>query len=207
MSHGKGRLDSVFRHGQDLVLHVLIGIAEDLVEPVADLLAVDRDLVVGDRKLVQMQEVPVQPLAVGHPASIVGLALLVGADPLLLRVDQEDPSGLQAGFFYDMSRRNIQDPDLGGQDETIVIGDVIAGGAQTVPVQRRAQDLTVCKKDGRRPVPGLHHGRVIVVEVPFVLAHEGVVLPGLGDDDHHGQGQGHAIHIEEFQGIVQHGGV
>ena len=100
MSHGKGGLHSVFRHGKDLVLHILIGIAEHLVEPVADLLGVDRDLVIGDRKLVQMQQISVQPFPVGPPVGIVGLALLVGDDPLLLSVDQQDPAGLQAGFFY-----------------------------------------------------------------------------------------------------------
>ena len=137
----------------------------------------------------------------------MGLALLIGNDPLLLSVDQEDPSGLQAGFFYDLFCRNIQHADLGGQDETVVIRDVIAGGTQAVSVQGGAQDLAVCKEDGGRSVPGFHHGGVIVIEIPLVLTHEGIVLPGLGDDDHHGQGQGHTVHVEEFQGVVQHGGV
>ena len=207
MPHGKSRLHGIFRHGKDLVLHILVGVAEHLVEPVADLLGVNRDLVIGDRKLVQMQQISVQPFPVGPPVGIVGLALLVGDDPLLLSVDQQDPAGLQAGFFYNTGCRNIQDADLGGQDEAVVIRDVIAGGPKSVPVQGRAQDFAVCKKDRGRSVPGLHHSGVIVIKIPLVLAHEGVVLPGLGDDDHHGQGQGHAVHVEEFQGIVQHGGV
>ena len=145
MPHGKSRLHGIFRHGKDLVLHILVGVAEHLVEPVADLLGVNRDLVIGDRKLVQMQQISVQPFPVGPPVGIVGLALLVGDDPLLLSVDQQDPAGLQAGLFYNTGCRNIQDADLGGQDEPVVIRDVIAGGPKSVPVQGRSQNLAVCK--------------------------------------------------------------
>ena len=207
MPHGKSRLHGIFRHGKDLVLHILVGVAEHLVEPVADLLGMDRNLVIGNGKLVQMQQISVQPFPVGLPAGIVGLALLIGDDPLLPGVDQEDPPGLQAGFFYNAGSRNIQDADLRGQYEPVVIRDVIAGGPKSVPVQGRAQNFAVCKKDRGRSVPGLHHGGVIVIKIPLILAHEGIVLPGLGDDDHHGQGQRHAVHVEEFQGVVQHGGV
>ena len=31
MSHGKSRLHSVFRHGENLVLHILIGVPKDFV--------------------------------------------------------------------------------------------------------------------------------------------------------------------------------
>ena len=126
MSHGKSGLNSVFRHGENLVLDILVGVAEDFVKAVADLLRVDRNLVIGDGKLVQMQQIPVQPLPIGLPEGIVGLAFLVGDDPLLLCVDKEDPPGLQAGFFHYMGCRNVQDADFGCQDEPVVIRDVIA---------------------------------------------------------------------------------
>ena len=167
----------------------------------------DRNLVIGDGKFIQMQQISVQPLPVGLPEGVVGLTFLIGDDPLLPGVDQEDPSGLQTGFFHNAGGRNVQDTYLGCQDEPLVIRDVIAGGPQSVPVQGRSQDLAVCKKNGRRAVPWLHHGGIVVVKIALVLAHESVVFPGFGDDDHHGQGQRHAVHVEEFQGVVQHGGV
>ena len=137
MSHGKSGLNSVFRHGENLVLDILVGVAEDFVKAVADLLRVDRNLVIGDGKFIQMQQISVQPLPVGLPEGVVGLTFLIGDDPLLPGVDQEDPPGLQAGFFYNAGSRNIQDADLRGQYEPVVIRDVIAGGPKSVPVQGR----------------------------------------------------------------------
>ena len=112
VAHGKGRFHSVFRHGKDLVLDVLIGVAENLVQPVAHLLGMNRDLAVGDLKVRQMEKVAVQPLPVGASAGIVGLALLVGDDPLLFRVHKKDPAGLQARFFDDALRLDVQHTDL-----------------------------------------------------------------------------------------------
>ena len=46
-----------------------------------------------------------------------------------------------------------------------------------------------------------------MVQIPLLPGHAGIVAPGLGDGDHHCQGQRDAIHHHEFQGIVQHGGI
>ena len=112
VAHGEGRLHAVFRHGKDLVLDVLIGVSKNLVQPVAHLLCVNRDLAVGDLKVRQMEEIAVQPFPVGASAGVVGLALLVGDDPLLFRVHQEDPAGLEAGFLDDALRFDVQNADL-----------------------------------------------------------------------------------------------
>ena len=112
VAHGKGRLHAVFRHGKDLVFDVLIGVAENFVQPVSHLLRVNRDLAVGDLKVRQMEEIAVQPFPVGASSGVVGLALLVGDDPLLFRVHQEDPAGLEAGFLDDALRLDVQNADL-----------------------------------------------------------------------------------------------
>ena len=77
VTHGERRLHAVLCHRDDLILDVLIGVTEDLVQPVAHLLSVNRDLAVGDLKVRQMEEIAVQPFPVGAPAGIVGFALLV----------------------------------------------------------------------------------------------------------------------------------
>ncbi len=106
-----------------------------------------------------------------------------------------------------MLRRNVQNAHLRGQNQTVVIGDVIAGGTQAVPIQRCTQHVAVREQNGGRTVPGLHHGRIVMIEILLVLLHEAVVLPGLGHDHHHGKGQRHSVHVKEFQRIVQHGGI
>ncbi len=103
-----------------------------------------------------------------------------------------------------MFRRNIKDADLGGENQAIVIGDVITGRTKAVPVERCADHVSIRKQNGCRAVPGLHHRRIIMVEVLAVLIHEVVVLPGLRNDDRHRERQIHAVHVEEFERIVEH---
>ena len=44
-----------------------------------------------------------------------------------------------------------------------------------------------------------------MVEVSSGLAHEAVVLPWLRNQNHHGQRQFHAVHIQKFKSVIQHG--
>ena len=114
VAHGHGRLHAVLRHGKDPALHVLVSVTEYLVEAVAHLLGVDRDLAVGDREIGKVQEVPVKPLAVGASRGVVGLALLVGDDPLLPGVHEKDASRLEPRFSDDVLRLDIQDAHFRG---------------------------------------------------------------------------------------------
>src|SRR5690606_22625642 len=56
-------------------------------------------------------------------------------------------------------------------------------------------------------VPGFHHGRVVFVEGAAVGVHSGLLFPGFGDHDHHGMCQRVAGHNQEFQAVVEGGGV
>ncbi len=106
-----------------------------------------------------------------------------------------------------MGRVDVQHAYLGGQDQAVVVGDVVPGGPQAVAVQHRPHLVAVGEQDGGWTVPGLHHHGVILVQVPPGAGQVFVVHPGLGNADHHRQGQLHAAHHQEFQGVVQHGGV
>ena len=204
VSHRSGRLNAVFRHWKDRILDVLIGIAEYLIEAVSHLLAVYRDLLVRNRNVLESQQVAVQPLTVRLPVSIVLLAVVIGDDFLLLRVDQKNSSGRQAGFLHHVFRRNIQNSHLRGEDQPVVIGDVIPGRTQSVPVKGRTEHISVGKQNCRRAVPRLHHGRIVMVEILLILVHETIVVPRLRNGHHHGKRKIHAVHVEEFQRVVQH---
>ena len=106
-----------------------------------------------------------------------------------------------------MLRGDVKDAHLGGEDETIVVRYIVSGRPETVAVQRRPEELAVREEDGGRPVPRLHHGCIVVVEILSGLAHEPVVLPGLRDQGHHRKRQLHAVHVQELQSIVEHGRV
>ena len=102
---------------------------------------------------------------------------------------------------------NVNGTHLRGQDHIPVVRDVVPGGAKAVAVQHRSQQVSVTEHDGGRPIPWLHHGRVIVVEILHLLGHGLVMPPGCRDHDHHGQGKIHTAHHHKLQGIVQHSGI
>ena len=206
-AHGSGRLGTGPGHGQDQLLDFLVFVAKDLLQAGQLLAGVAGDLDVGDLQVLQPDQIPVDPLAVGLAAGVVFLQLLVIHDLALDGIHQQHFAGAQAVFHQNVVRGAGQHAHLRGQDHPAVLGDIVAAGAQTVAVQHRAHHVAVGEEDGGGAVPGLQHGGVILVEIALFLADVLVVLPGLGDGDHHRQGQVHAVHHHELQRVVQHGGV
>ena len=206
-AHGGGGLGAVPGHGEDGVLDLLIGVAEGLVQPVPQLLGVGLHPLVGDGEVLQIDQMGVQPLAVGLLAGVAALQLAVVHQAALPQVGQQHPAGLEPGFLHDFFGGNIQYAHLGGQNELVTVGEVPAAGPQAVAVQNRAHGVAVGEHDGGGAVPGLHHGGVVVVEVPLLPLHLLVVGPGLGNAHHHRLGQVDAVHHQEFKRVVQHGTV
>ena len=207
MAHRRGLLDAVLCHREDHGLHVLVAVAEDLIETVTHLLRVRRDLPVRDLQILDVEEVPVEPLTVRLTCRIGLLALLVRDDALCLRVDEQHTARLKTGLLHDVLRVDVEDADLGGQDQSVVVGDVVSGRTEAVTIEGRADHITIREEDRRRTIPRLHHGCVIMIEILLVLVHEAVVLPWLRDGHHHRERQVDAVHVEELEGIVKHRGI
>ena len=206
-THGGDGFAGVERHGDHTGLQLLVGIAEGAVQRVAALLVVGFDGLIGQRQVAELHQMLVQPFAIGLAGGVVALELVVVDDAAGAGVHQQHPARRQAGLYGDLLRRDVQHTHLGGQDQIIVVGDIVAGRAQAVAVERGAHHIAVGEQDGRRAVPRLHHGGVIVVEVALFAGDVALMLPRLGNGDHHGLGQIHAVHHQEFQRVVQHGGV
>ena len=206
-THCAGRLCALTCHGQDEGADVLILVAEHLLQAQQVVAGIAGGLDVGDLEVLQLDEVAVDPLAVRLTAGVVFLQLLVVHDFALDGVHQQHLAGAETVFDQNVLRLTGQHAHLGREDHPAVFGDVVAAGAQTVAVQHSAHHVAVGEEDGRRTVPGLQHGGVILVEVPLFLADVLVVLPGLRNGDHDGQRQVHAVHHHELEGVVQHGGV
>ncbi len=96
VSHRSRRLHAVFRHGQNSAADILVGIAEYLVQLIPQELIVGRNLLVGNRKLREMQQIPVQPFAVGLMSRVAALTFLIGNDLLLLGIHQKNPPRLES---------------------------------------------------------------------------------------------------------------
>ena len=103
--------------------------------------------------------------------------------------------------------RDIQDPDLGSHDDQVVLGDVVAGRAQPVTVEHRADHRTVRERDRGRTVPGLHEGGVVLVEGSYLRLHGLVVVPRLRDHHQHSVRERPPVHDQELEHVVERGGV
>ena len=137
----------------------------------------------------------------------LGLDLVVLDDAVLGGVDEEHPAGLEAALADDLGGVDVEDADLGAEDDEAVVGDPVAAGAQTVAVEDRADLGAVGEGDAGRAVPGLHHRGVELVEGAAGRVHGVVVLPRLRDHHQHGVRQRAAAEVEQFQHLVEGRGV
>ena len=171
-------------HGLEDQPQLLVGVAE---EPLAaDHRGVLRREHGARRQVLELDLSGIEPLAVGVLGGQVGLDLVVVDDPARAGVHQEHPPRLQPALAHHLVGGHVDDPDLAGQHHQAVVGHPVAGRAQPVAVEDRADHRAVGEGHRRRAVPRLHQGGVVPVEGPAGRVHGPVVLPGLGDHHQHG---------------------
>ena len=158
----------------------------------------------GGGQVLEPHHVLVQPLAVGVLAGDPLLDLLVVDDAAFLRVDEEHAARLEPLLAHDAVGRDVEDADLGGEDDGVVERDVVARGPEAVAVEHRADAGAVREGHGGRSVPGLDERRVVLVEGLLLVAHRLVAGPGLGDHHHHRVGERPAREVEELEAVVEH---
>ena len=103
--------------------------------------------------------------------------------------------------------RDVQHADLGGENQPMVIRQIIPGRAKPVSVQNCSDEYTIGKQNRRWPIPGFHHCGIIAVHVSPFAGDRFVVLPWLRDCHHHCQRKVDSVHYQKFDRIVQHGGI
>ena len=135
------------------------------------------------------------------------LELLVGKEAALVEIDEQHLARLQAPLRHDVLLGNGQDAHLGSHDDAVVAGDEIARRAQAVAVEGGADLAAVGEGDRRRAVPWLHQRGVVLVERAALLVHERVARPGLRNHHHHRMGERVAALHQEFERIVEAGGI
>ena len=154
-------------------------------------------------------------LAGGDVANALGQPLPVGAAPR--EVDLDSRARLDAAARVD--REHLVRPELPAHDlaalgqrhdarlgragDEAALDDRVAERPQPVAVEGRTDDPAVREDDPGRAVPRLHQTRVVAVEVPDLLRHDRVELPGLGDE--HGDRVAHvaAAADDRLQGVVE----
>ena len=205
-AHRPDRLFRSLGHRGHEELDVLAGVAERL-------LALEERLVGGGLGVAVRGQVLEPDLGlVEQPLPRAGrgetrLELLVADDAPLLEVDEQHASRLEPPLADDPLLGDVEHPDLGGHDDAMVVGHHVAGGPQAVPVEGRPDLAPVGERDRGGAVPGLHEGRVVLVERAALGVHERVVLPRLGDHQHHRVGEGVPARDQQLQGVVEGRGV
>ena len=126
---------------------------------------------------------------------------------MLVQVDKQHLARLQAPFGDDLLLRHGQHAHLGSEDDQIVVGDEIAGGTKPIAVERRADLAAVGERDGGRTVPRLHQRGVIFVERAALFVHQRIAGPGFRDQHHHRVAERIAALDQEFERVVEAGGV
>ena len=100
-----------------------------------------------------------------------------------------------------------QHAGLRGHDHLVVGGDHVARRAQAVAVERGADLQAVGEGDRGRAVPRLHQRGVVLVEGAPLLVHERVAGPGFRNQHHRRVRQRVAAAHQEFERVVEAGGV
>ena len=131
------------------------------------------------------------------------LDLLVGDDPALGEVDQEQLARLEAAASQHVRGGLVEHAGLRGQDDPAVLGLHPAPGPQAVAVERRPDHAPVGEGDRRRPVPGLHHAGVEGVERAQVVGQVVARLPGLRDHHHQRVREAAAREHEQLEHVVE----
>ena len=109
------------------------------------------------RQVSQAQGVLLCPLLIGLGGCGLGLDAGVTDDHTLVSVHQEHGARRYPAFAGDGFRGKLENANLGGQHNQPVSGGPIAGGAQTIAIQRGTDQGAVSEGHRGRPVPRLHH--------------------------------------------------
>ena len=205
-AHGTDGLLAGHGDGLQQELEIFLGVAEDL-------LAVQQGVSVEalgfhlDLEVLQNQLGFIEPLLIGLLGGKLSLDLRVVDKSPLLQIDQKHLAGLQAPLLDDLVLGDRQHAHFRGQQQLVVLGDQVAGGAQAVAVERGADHAAVGEAHGGRAVPRLHQRGVVFVEGAAPIVHQRVAGPRLGHQHHHGMRQRIAAQHQKLERVVEAGGV
>ena len=206
VAHRADRLNPVAGHGGEDDALVFMRVAKGelaLLEGVP----VGRSGRGGCGQVVEVDEVLVEPLAVGALGGEATLDFLVLDDATLRGVHEEHAAGLEPALMHNALGRQIKHAGLGGEDDEVVLGHVVARGAQAVAIEHGTDELAVGEGDVGRAVPRLHEAGVVLIEGLARVVHGLVVGPRLGDHHHHRVRERAAGEVEQLQRVIEHRGV
>ena len=117
-------------------------------------------------------------------AILIGLAVMIGARSSSSRLDNLERRAAATQRELERTKHKLEETtrafEAYREQHAVVVGDIVARGAQPVPVEARARVPPVRERHHRRPVPRLHQRRVELVEGTLLVGEPRLVPPRLG---------------------------
>ena len=207
VAHGADRFFAGRRHRRHQDFEVFLGVAERL-------LAIEQRQVRDRRRFRRGRQVLEHDLGALEPfadkdgsCASVDLSSSSGMSRPCFEIDQQHLARLQPPLGDDVLLRDRQHADFRRHDDAVVAGDDVARRPQAVAVERGADLPAVGEGDRRRAVPRLHQRGVVFVERAALFVHQLIAGPRFGNHHHHRMRQRIAAHGQEFERVVETGGV
>ena len=184
ITHGCSRLLTLGSHWDDGSVDVFLAktelqfLASEVFHTVFHLTAA--------AELFQFNTVGVQPLAVRMSLSQALLDFAIIVNLAFLGIDEENLTRLQTALLGNLGRVEIHHTYLRSHNHHIVLGDGVAGWAQTVSIEHTTGVAAIAEEQGGRTIPWLHQDRVILIESLQILRDRVLVVEALRHHDSHG---------------------
>ena len=148
-------------------------------------------------EVVEFNHLVLYPVGVRALGGDLRLHVRVLQDGALIEVHEKDVSRSEPALLLDFFRRDVHDANLGRHDDAAGFGEVEPPGPEAVAIEGGPDLHAVGEGDEGGAVPRFHHRGVKLVEGASRGVHVRVVLPSLGDHEHHSLGQAPAAALDE----------
>ena len=206
VAHGADRLFAGRRHWRHQDFQVLLRVAERLLAIEQRQVGNRRGFRRG-RQLLEHDLGAVEPFAIRMALGQRAFSSSSGMSRPSSRSTSSILPGCSRHLVTMSCFRNRQHADFRGHDDAVVLGDDVARRPQAVAVERGADLPAVGKRDRCRAVPRLHQRGVVFVERAALFIHQRIAGPRFRNHHHHRVRERIAAHGEEFERVVEAGGV
>ena len=203
-SHCCCALCPIFGHIQNGRLHLFIRITERLLQTLAFFFCIRRRLLIWNLQILKLNQITVQPFAIRLSACICLFQFFIIDYFTFYRINQKHLSRMQSFFYYDLLWTDIQNTHFRRKNQRIIIRNIISGRTKPISVKNCSHTISITKQNRSRSVPRLHHGRIVLIEIFFLLRHTLVICPWFWNCDHYCKRQIHSTHHHKFNCIIKH---
>ena len=99
-------------------------------------------------------------------------------------VNEQHTTGAEFATFHDIARIEVDDTNLGAGDHHSVRANLVATGAEPIPIKRHRNLHAVAVREGCRSIPRFDYALVILVERLHRRLDIGILLPRLRNEHH-----------------------